>query len=571
MAQVATLKRQYEAWPYPQVPWMASVPPLAPWQLHLDSLRHRCGIPPQSGRGKPRQGPRIWIAGCGTFQPHVLATANPKADVLASDLSQVSLRRARRRCWVHGQSNVRFAPVDLSRAGDPGAGWPEGPFDWIECYGVLMNLPDPAASLRALAERLAPDGVLRVMVYPRWSRHRIFQVQRVAKLMGFTAERRSHPAQLRNMMLSLDRSHPLRRAFASYRDTETDAGVVDAFLHAGDRGFGARELVDMAGDAGLELGSWFHRPWAQPEGMRAALGMERFADPEVLDQLDLWQELRGNLVPCFVRRKPSTPQNPLPTSGRHETLPPLATQAHPMFRMATCGGLRHRMRLLRGMVTGLELPDRVGYGVVRLSPGDVRFLARGAQTGLSAEGDARRRRLMERGLLLGAHGQERPTATRASSTPSAHWIPAPPTGGAMPATVEVGAAVPNPFHVPLWAAWRSGRDAVRFGAPGLEATLQRLEVDGDPLEDEAIPAGLTPHGSWSAWGEAVLERIQTASREIPWEHARLQDDAAALAWARSWCREWQPEGGVLPHDQELRELWILLATWRSPLLDLMEC
>ena len=147
------MKAQYAAWPYPQVPLLAKLPSTHPWELHVSWLWDRCGS------GAAPAAPRIWIAGCGTFQPYALAVANPKAEIVATDLSEPSLALAKRRCSWHRQKHVTFAPVDLADEST----WPEGEFDLIECYGVLMNLPDPGATLRGLRQRLTKRGVLPPM------------------------------------------------------------------------------------------------------------------------------------------------------------------------------------------------------------------------------------------------------------------------------------------------------------------------------------------------------------------------------------------------------------------------
>ena len=316
------MQAQYGAWPYPQVPLLATLPSTHPFELHTAWLWDR------SGSGKAPQNPRIWIAGCGTFQPYAFAVGNPDAEIVATDLSEPSLRIARRRCRLHGKKNVEFAPVDLTREST----WPEGLFDVIECYGVLMNLPDPLATLQRLGQRLTPQGVLRVMVYPRWSRSRIFQIQRIARLLGLTADDRSHPSTLRSVMKALPNNHPLRYAFTTYHDSRNDAGIVDAFLRAGDRGFSAFEFGAMIRSAGLAPAFWFHRPWGQPDAMADKLGFADRTQSFVLNYLDLWQELRTNFTVCLRR-------DDAPTRQRQPEAP------HPLF--VGDGTLRHRLRLSR--------------------------------------------------------------------------------------------------------------------------------------------------------------------------------------------------------------------------------
>ncbi|MCA8966487.1 MAG: class I SAM-dependent methyltransferase, partial [Planctomycetes bacterium] len=338
--KTAVLRPQYEAWPYPQVPLLASLPSTHPWELHVAWLWDRCG----SGAAPAR--PRIWIAGCGTFEPYLFGVANPRAEVVATDFSRTSLAIAERRCRLRGMKHIRFAPVDLADEST----WPDGTFDLIECYGVLMNLADPQAALTRLRQRLTPGGVLRLMVYPQHSRTRVFQIQRLARLLGLHAGDRGHPRALRRLMRGLPAHHPLRWAFVNYADSRNDAGVVDGFLHAGDRGFTAFQLGALLRDAGLQPAHWFHRPWAQPDRMAERLGLQDKSQSFVLNYLDLWQELRGNFVVC-CRRSDAPPRVVL------------APTPHPTF-VGDGHGLRHRLRLSRLALLGGRVPSRTGDGDV---------------------------------------------------------------------------------------------------------------------------------------------------------------------------------------------------------------
>ena len=239
--------------------------------------------------------PKIWITGCGTFQPYVIALANPDAEILATDLSAHSLRLAKRRCRFYGIKNVTFRQLDLTR---PDL-FPQEQFDWIESYGVLMCLPDPQATLRHLADCLSPQGLMRTMVYPHYSRRRVFQIQRLAQLLGLTHEHPAHPHLLKQLIDSLSPRHPLHYAFHTYYDSQNPVGVVDAFLHASDRGFTGLEWAAITSDAGLVPGFFLHRPWGQPHDMMAHLSFSETPLNLALHYLDVWQELRSNYIIIF--------------------------------------------------------------------------------------------------------------------------------------------------------------------------------------------------------------------------------------------------------------------------------
>lgn len=515
------MQAQYATWPYPQVPLLAKLPSTHPWELHADWLWDRCG----SGAA-PRH-PRVWIAGCGTFQPYAFAVANPDAEIVATDLSEPSLRIAQRRCALHRKKNVRFGPIDLADEST----WPDGSFDLIECYGVLMNLPDPAATLRGLRERLTDRGVLRLMVYPHWSRQRVFQLQRVAKLLGFTAEDRSHPSRLRRFVKALPKSHPLRYAFTSYSDTKNDAGVVDAFLHAGDRGFTAFELGDLMQTAELTPAFWFHRPWAQPDRMCERLQLGQKSQSFVLDYLDLWQELRTNLIVC-ARRSDAPPRVVQPE------------RAHPLFS-ATDGSLRHRLRLERLRWFGGTVPTRTGDGHVVLKPQLARALRRGDVAGSDLPM-----------VLGGDHGPR-----LAVHTEFAHDH----ERVQRAARVQLGERAPNPLYAHLFAAWEHAARHPQLELPDLETQLGRWLTWADPLERRPIAWGLTPYETARRLRTNVHDHLaQGLDRAVATSYAdvRVRGDRQALQNVRSLLQQHSdlPTPVTALDDATLRELFVLLCT-----------
>ncbi len=524
--------RQYGDWPYPAVPLLANVNSTHPWQLHCDSLWDRCG------RGKAPDRPRIWIAGCGTFQPYVFGTANPRAEILATDLSEPSLARAQRRCAVHRVRNVTFAPCDLE---DPST-WPEGEFDLIECYGVLMNLRDPLSALAALGQRLTRDGVLRVMVYPQFSRTRVFQLQRVARLCGFHAGDRSHPSRFRAFVRSLARTSPLRYAFTTYADSRNDAGIVDAFLHAGDRGFTAWQLGSLIEAAGLEPAHWMHRPWAQPDVAAARLGLQARSQSTVLGYLDLWQELRQNFVVGLVRDDvAAAAKGPL--------------RPHPTFA-GKPASLRHALRLLRLRLFGGRVPTRTGDGDLVLRARDARALG----SSLDARDVPR---LLADGLVLGGEPEQPDLCPHEVIAGEDRFL-------RDAAALRVGRRAPNPLYGHLFAAFEADRRWPELGLPSFDDQMGTWLPWASPLEHGRIRFGLSPY--------ATAQRHPTALRDhlgrepLPVAHGydavRLRDDTRRLAAARAFATAHGAPRTQLD-DAAARELWTLLFSQEDLFLTLL--
>ncbi|MEQ1569418.1 MAG: class I SAM-dependent methyltransferase [Myxococcota bacterium] len=511
----------YERWPYPDLPLSASIGAADVWQLHADWLRSRAGLGPGPDR------PRVWVAGCGAWQCVPIAVGNPQASVLGTDVSDASLAITRQRLDRHHLRNVTLAHHDLDQ--EP----PAGPFDWIECFGVLMNLADPGAALARIAAALAPDGVVRLMVYPWFGRRRVFQIARIAQLVGLGYVDERHPGWLRALMGSLPPDHPLRFTFDDYADAANPAGVVDGFLHVSGVAFSAHELFTLVDAAGLELAAVVHRPWGDPWGMGEALGLS--LDPwATLYALDLWQELKSNLI-VILRRK-----------GAVGAAPP---RLHPAVDPAAPRGWADAARLWLGRAAGLRLQDRTHPdGWLELSrAGYAELLAR-HRAGALDPGHP---------LVLFGDRPERAPARGFAFPGELEW---------RRPRVHAGPQVPNPAwdHQLRAFTWpRAASIAPREPAEW----LARWEGHAFPLEDDVTPYGFSPITTWARHGPALAQWLSRPSPESDWSAVRLADEGAELERVRRWLRAVDPS--LEPRDPAgWRELWSLTYGYREAWLSL---
>ncbi len=253
------VRAQYERHPYPgHVPLVAIPAPAE--ELRFDSVT-------------PGAPPTVLVAGCGTFEPLVVARSNPRGKIVAVDLSQRSLRRLRWRVllarvvWAllphrllqqllgRGLGSITPVQGDLNDR----TLFAAERFDAIVCTGVLHHCADPGAVLENLARWLKPGGALRVMVYAPTSRRTIYDVQATFRAAGVSPERfSSHRALLvacRSVLrqLPFEERRRLSVAFEGYRDIHTFSGLVDGFFHAHDVAIPLDVLVSRAAQAGLVL------------------------------------------------------------------------------------------------------------------------------------------------------------------------------------------------------------------------------------------------------------------------------------------------------------------------------
>ncbi len=192
----------------------------------------------------------VLVAGCGTSQAARHALARPGARVVAIDVSSTSIDHTRALAARHRLTNLevhrlpieRVAALDLT-------------FDHVVCTGVLHHLADPAAGLRCLADVLAPQGALTLMVYAPYGRAGVYLMQDYCRRLGVEPST-ADIADLVSVLREIPDGHPLRRLLHESPDFATDDALADALLNPRDRAYSVPDLLALVDAAGLRFGRW---------------------------------------------------------------------------------------------------------------------------------------------------------------------------------------------------------------------------------------------------------------------------------------------------------------------------
>ncbi len=246
----ARLAEQYEAFPYPKRdPRDEARRLIVGSPSHLREIDHWV-----FGAARPASEPlRALVAGGGTGDGAIMlaqqmATAGRPGRVAYLERSAAAHGVARARAEARGLTLDWHmgSLLELPKSG-------LGPFDYIDCCGVLHHLPDPAAGLRALLSVLAPGGGMGLMVYAPHGRTGVYMLQDALRRLA--PEGDAPPARLdvaRRVMRHLPESAWLRRNtyFGDHLDGG-DAGLYDLLLNPRDRAYTAPEFIALLDGAGL--------------------------------------------------------------------------------------------------------------------------------------------------------------------------------------------------------------------------------------------------------------------------------------------------------------------------------
>ncbi len=241
----------------------------------------------------------VLIAGGGTGDATIMlaqqmADAGRAGTITYLDRSSAAREIAQARAAARGLTNIVWE--DRSLLDLPGSGL--GPFDYIDCCGVLHHLPDPGRGVRALSSVLARQGGMGLMVYAPHGRTGVYMVQDALRLLAPPAEDLSERvATARRVLKQLPPTNWFtQNPFLSDHTRGGDAGLYDLLLHERDRAFTASQLAELLDDNGIEIGCWLDPMRYAPETYLADPKLRtRAAALDPLARAALAEALAGNM------------------------------------------------------------------------------------------------------------------------------------------------------------------------------------------------------------------------------------------------------------------------------------
>ena len=248
----------YEEYPYPQFRQVTVCPDAA---AHLGYVAHRCYRP------EPFRPKRILVAGCGTTHAVGIAASNPGAAVVGIDISQESLRIAKRMAEGLRLTNLQLRQEDiLAFSGH------DGKFDFIDCYGVLHHTAEPLQGLRNLARALAQDGLMSIMVYSQRVRYEIGEFQQVFRMRnrvregrggnGSTGSRMAFAHRLAQVLAAADTRLTMEAQKAAALFQEDRTQFADTYVQPQELRYTLADVLGLVKGASLDLVNFVHeREW----------------------------------------------------------------------------------------------------------------------------------------------------------------------------------------------------------------------------------------------------------------------------------------------------------------------
>jgi SAM-dependent methyltransferase len=290
------VRAQYEALPYPaRDPRDEAFRLITGTPSHIAEINHYLF----AGRLNFRRTFRALVAGGGTGDACImlaqqLTELNCPHEIVYLDLSSASRAICEARAKQRSLKNIRFETGSLLDLPTMGL----GPFDYIDCTGVLHHLPDPAAGMKALAEVLQPEGGIGVMLYGEYGRSGVYPMQEILRTLAPPSMALADRiAMAKRLIRFLPPTNLFRRnPYLNDHVTGGDAGLYDLLLHSCDKAFTVPQIGELTTGAGLRVVAFLEPVRYEPATyMSDPVIARQSSSLPLMDRAAFAERLAGNL------------------------------------------------------------------------------------------------------------------------------------------------------------------------------------------------------------------------------------------------------------------------------------
>lgn len=249
------VKEQYTQFTYPKYNASMDVTMPIPSQysnnLFLEQINHYI----YAGGKSDWNNYKVLVAGVGLGNDIIsmgyLLKKYTNVKLVGIDVSPTAINICKERVAKYDLDNIELIEISLLDLK------PEihGKFDLIICIGVLHHLRDPEYGLNCLTNVLEDNGAISIMVYGKYGRTGIYQMQDLLRKINNNIDDYSIKINnYKNIYKQLPHSNWFKLNEYLINDHRvSDEGIVDLLLHCQDRAYTVNELYEWIDNCKLNI------------------------------------------------------------------------------------------------------------------------------------------------------------------------------------------------------------------------------------------------------------------------------------------------------------------------------
>jgi len=196
---------------------------------------------------------RLIIAGGGTGSVTVFAGEqlnHTNAEVVYLDFSIASMNIAQRRARSRKLSNIIWVRSWIEGVRYLGMGM----FEELQCSGVLHHLKSPSLGLNILKDSLISNGKMGLMVYAKYGRTGVYQIQHMMKMINYNVYEIHEEIKNTNDTLNVLPEYNWFLANKRISDHKRgNIGIYDLLLHKRDVSYSIQTLFEWIERSGIHF------------------------------------------------------------------------------------------------------------------------------------------------------------------------------------------------------------------------------------------------------------------------------------------------------------------------------
>jgi len=269
------------------------------------------------GRALFHSGFRVLVVGGGTGHSLMYVAHQLKhttAEIVYLDFSSSAMEIAQKRAKIWGLDNIQWVNKYVEEIPSLGL----GKFDFIECWGVLTHMMEPLEGLQILRNSLTDTGGMSLMLYSKYARTGVYQMQELMRLVNKFAKTMAEEIEnTRKILKILPKTNWYKRAevdqleaYGEYRfgsrnhdisEAYTDTEIYNIFLTKLDTPYSIPDVYQLAENASMNFVDYSN--W----NTRIALNVENYVkDEELLSMIQkkskIKQEAIAELIIGYLTR-----------------------------------------------------------------------------------------------------------------------------------------------------------------------------------------------------------------------------------------------------------------------------
>jgi SAM-dependent methyltransferase len=252
------IKKQYTKYTYPRyqenMDKYAPIPQQYSDNLFLEQINHYI----YSGKKTDFNNYKVLVAGVGIGSDIIsmgfLLKKYKNIKLLGIDVSPTVVDICNKRVQKYELNDIEIIEMSLLDL-EPNI---HGKFDLIICIGVLHHLiAKTSEGLNRLKNVLEDDGGMAIMVYGKYGRTGVYQMQDLLKKMNYNINEYDYVSQLnnfKNVYNQLPNNNWFKLGEHLINDHNiSDEGIMDELLHCQDRAYSISELYEWVKNCDLNI------------------------------------------------------------------------------------------------------------------------------------------------------------------------------------------------------------------------------------------------------------------------------------------------------------------------------